>query len=92
MGYVGSIAKTSQVELRSGRLEAPVPLAFKNANNQPRQGANPPNWVGQIGSPISSEASVVNPRFLSQFRVPGETRLAKLAPPIWLRQGGLAHS
>ena len=45
-----------------------------------------------LASPISAELYVVNRHLLSQTVVPGETRLAKLAPPIWLREGGSAYS
>jgi hypothetical protein len=48
--------------------------------------------LAKLASPIAAEMFVVNRRFLSQFRVPGENRLAKLAPPIWLGERGLAHS
>jgi hypothetical protein len=46
----------------------------------------------KLASPMSAGLFVVNRHFLSQFRVPGETRLAKLAPQISLGDGGLAHS
>ena len=36
----------------------------------------------------SAELFVLNCRFLSQFRVPGEIRLANLAPPIWRNEVG----
>jgi len=45
-----------------------------------------------LASPISGQLFVGNRRFLSEFRAPGETRLAKLAPPIWLSEGRSAHS
>ena len=44
----------------------------------------------KLDRPISAELLVVNRRFLSQFRVPGETGSAKLAPPIWLGDLGSA--
>jgi len=63
------------------------------------QGVNPPNWVGQAGSAVSAEVSVVNRNFLSQVRVLSEssgvlseTRSAKLDPPIWLRQSSHSQS
>jgi hypothetical protein len=46
----------------------------------------------KLASPISAEVYVVNRRFLSQFRVIGETRSAKLDPPIWLGERGVGHS
>ena len=50
-------------------------------------------YIRQTGSakldrPISAELLVVNRRFLSQFRVPGETGSAKLALPILLLPKG----
>jgi len=44
----------------------------------------------KLDQPIPAELLVVNRRFLSQFRVPGETGSAKLAPPIWLGGRGSA--
>jgi hypothetical protein len=61
-------------------------------NNWLGAGVNPPSWLGASASPISGELSVVNLRFVNRFRGPGETRLAKLAPPIWLREGVGAFS
>jgi hypothetical protein len=46
----------------------------------------------KLASPFSADLSAVNPRLLTQYRVPGKTRLANLAPPIWLNERGLAHS
>jgi hypothetical protein len=46
----------------------------------------------KLASSLSAEVFVVIRRFWSQFKVSGESRLAKLAPPIWLGEMGLAHS
>ena len=45
-----------------------------------------------LASPISAELTVVNHRLLGQSRMPGETRLAKVASPIWPREGRFVHS
>ena len=44
----------------------------------------------KLDRPITAELLIVNRGFLSQFRVPGETGSAKLAPPIWLGERGSA--
>jgi hypothetical protein len=46
--------------------------------------------LAQLASPIFAELFVVNRRFLSQFRVPGETKMIKLAPTAWMCCGA-AH-
>jgi hypothetical protein len=48
-------------------------------------------YIRQTGSArlasLAAEMSTVNHRFLSHFRVPDAPRLARQAPPIWLREG-----
>ena len=48
--------------------------------------------LAKLTLPNSAEVSVIDRRFLSQFRMLGETRFAKLDPPIWLRQRGTGQS